>query len=131
MISQYNNIITLSRGDSYEFSVNLTDDFGQDYVMQGRDTLYMGIMDPHQPFEDALVKKKFVTDNRLNSDGQVFDNIVNIAIFPEDTLDLIPGKYYYAIKLHMDHNEVDGKGNVYHVDRVCTIINKTKFIVLE
>ena len=49
-----------------------------------------------------------------------------IRFNPEDTLDLLPGVYYYSIKLHkMTDNDEE------HIDEVITIINKTKFIICD
>jgi hypothetical protein len=55
-----------------------------------------------------------------------------ITIEPEDTLDLLPGKYFYAIKMHIDHFEPGTEETGYagkQVDKVVTLINKTKFII--
>ena len=77
-------------------------------------------MDPHQLFEDALVKKRYTKD-----DCDEVGNLV-ITLKPEDTLDLFPGVYYYAIKLHkVADNEEE------YIDEVITIINKTKFIICD
>lgn len=131
MIQQYNNIITLCRGDSYSFSVDILDDCGSYYEMKGKDSVYFGVMEPREPFERAIIKKKFVVDNTVNTSGEIIGSVINIEIKPEDTVDLLPGKYYYAIKLHINHDEEDDLGNTYHLDRVETVINKTKFIILD
>jgi hypothetical protein len=126
-MSILNNIIIMNRGDTYEFNLNITDEFGE-YALQGADTIYFGIMDPGQPFEQALVRKRFTAEN-LDPIGNL-----TIVIEPEDTLDLLPGKYFYAVKLHMDHDELDYNtmlptGN--YINKVITIINKTKFIICD
>ena len=122
-----NNIIIMTRGDTYEFSLNMTDETGE-YTLQDNDVVYFGIMDPGQPFERALVRKRF-TVNDLDAVGNL-----NIILEPEDTLDLLPGKYFYSVKLHMSHDELDYNtllptGN--YVDKVVTIIGKTKFIICD
>lgn len=118
-----NNIITIIRGDSYEFDLTINDDSSESgrYILQDDDAIYFGLMDPHQPFEDALVKKKYTVDD-IDEEGNLA-----IKIFPEDTLDLVPGKYYYSIKLKMDHINEYGE----QVDRVDTIVQKTKFIICD
>jgi hypothetical protein len=60
-----NNIIMLNRGDTYEFDLTIDDESSVDgrYHIQGDDTIYFGIMDPHQPFEEALVKKRFTVED--------------------------------------------------------------------
>jgi hypothetical protein len=105
-----NKMIVLNRGDTYEFDLTIDDG----YRLQEDDTVYMGIMDPHHPFEAALVKKRFTADE-MDDSGKI-----HIVIEPEDTVDLLPGTYYYAVKLHLQHGEVD---------KVRTLINKTKLFL--
>ena len=89
-------------------------------------------MDPQQPFEDALVKKKLVVDNSKNTAGLIHGPYIVFNIEPEDTIDLIPGKYYYAVKIKMNHYlENPETGEKIHIEAVNTVINKTKFIILE
>jgi len=122
------NIIVINRGDSFDFDLTIDLDGESRYTLTGDDTLYFGVMKPHQKFEDALIKKKFTV-----VDIDTMGNL-SVSIFPEDTLDLYPGKYYYAVKLHMNHPEIDPNtneetGNT--IDKVYTIINKTKFILCD
>lgn len=114
------NIITINRGDTYNFDLTIYDDSTPDgrYILQDDDVLYFGLMDPHQKFENALVKKRFTKDD-CDEAGNL-----NIEIKPEDTLDLMPGVYYYAIKLHRRKND-----EVEYIDKVITVINKTKFVI--
>lgn len=114
------NIITINRGDTYSFDFTINDASSPTsrYILSNDDVLYFGLMDPHQPFEHALVKKRFTKD-----DCDEAGNLV-ITIRPEDTLDLIPGVYYYSIKLHrLADTDED------YIDEVITVINKTKFII--
>lgn len=118
------NIIILNRGDTLEFDLTIEDDnaVGGRYILKDKDTVFFGVMDPHQPFEDALIKKMYTTKD-IDSMG----NLV-IRLDPDDTLDLLPGVYYYAIKLHCKSsaNLVSGEPKI---DKVITVINKTKFIL--
>lgn len=122
-----NNIIIMNRGDTYEFNLTIDDDGSADgkYHLQGDDTIYFGIMDPHQPFEDALVKKCFTVEDTTPNGN------LAIVIEPEDTLDLLPGLYYYSVKLHLQHDNIhpETKEVLSHVDKVHTVINKTKFFL--
>jgi hypothetical protein len=125
-----NNIIVMNRGDSYDFDLTIADATTIDgrYKLVENDTLYFGIMDPGQPFEQALVRKRYTVED-TDSAGNL-----TIALTPEDTLDLYPGKYFYAIKLHLDHQDIDantGKPTGVQIDKVITIINKTKFILCD
>lgn len=125
-----NNIITMNRGDTYKFDLTIDDETSNDgcYHLTGDDALYFGIMNPGQPFETAIVRKKYTASS---ADAQ---SNLTIVLYPEDTLDLLPGKYFYAIKLHINHDEIDlktSKPTGRRVDRVVTIINKTKFILCD
>ena len=113
------NIITINRGDTYEFDLTINDDsLNGRYILQDDDVLYFGLMDPHQKFEDALLSKRYTKDD-CDEGGNL-----NIQIRPEDTIDLLPGVYYYSIKLHrMKNTETE------FIDKVITIINKTKFVI--
>jgi hypothetical protein len=128
MYSTQNNIIVMTRGDSLEFKptpITLRD-FAT-YQLQGDDTIYFGLMDPGQPFEAALVRKVFTADDFSSLEDFV------IEFTPEDTLDLLPGKYFYALKLHINHIEIKPidayNYESVELDKVVTLINKTKFII--
>ena len=125
MLNLTNNIIVINRGDTYEFTLNIEDEnsVSGNYRLVDDDVVYFGIMDPHQMFEDALVKKRYTVDDYISDEA----DLLTITIKPEDTIDLIPGKYYYAIKLKMDHLDEDGN----EVNKVITIINKSKFIICD
>ncbi|MBP5467688.1 MAG: hypothetical protein J6Z11_00420 [Candidatus Riflebacteria bacterium] len=123
-----NNIIVLNRGDSFNFDLTIHDENAENgrYRLQGDDVLYFGLMDPGQPFEIALVRKRYTVDD-CDEAGNL-----TIELKPEDTIDLIPGVYYYSIKIHLDHDEINPETKELtgrHTDRVITIINKTKFFL--
>jgi hypothetical protein len=129
MYSTKNNIIVVTRGDSLEFKPNpiTLGDYAQ-YELQGDDTIYFGLMDPGQYFENALVRKVFTSDDFASIEDFVLE------LDPEDTLDLLPGKYFYALKLQLDHAEIKPSQDGYsyeniEVNKVITLINKTKFII--
>jgi hypothetical protein len=115
-----NNIIMINRGDTFTFDFTIDDGSTDDgrYILKDDDALYFGIMDPHQLFENAIVKRRFTKD-----DCDDAGNLI-ITIRPEDTIDLCPGVYYYAVKLHR-HTDNEEE----YIDEVITIINKTKFII--
>lgn len=119
-----NNIIVINRGDSFDFDLTIADESSKTgrYILTGDDVIYFGLMDPHQPFEQALVKKRYTV-----ADADLAGNL-SISIEPQDTLDLLPGVYYYAVKLlkKSDYDEYSGE---YLTERVITVINKTKFII--
>lgn len=118
------NIITLNRGDSYPLTLSIDDPNSPTgyYVLKDDDAVYFGVMDPHQLFENALIRKKFTAED-MDEAGNL-----SIVINPDDTIDLYPGIYYYAVKLHKSSpaNQETGEDEI---DEVLTIINKTKFII--
>lgn len=122
-----NNIVVMNRGDTYTFGLTINDESSADglYHLQGDDVVYFGLMLPHQPFEVAIVRKRFTAE-----DADAFGNLT-ISLEPSDTLDLEPGVYYYAVKLHMDHKEAYADGTPIDVDEVVTVINKTKFVICD
>lgn len=118
-------IIVMNRGDTYKFTLciaNGLSDIEEDgtvseterYMMREGDTLFFGLMEPHQRFEDAILKKSYLPAD-MDSSGYV-----QIDIKPADTINLEPGVYYYAIKLR---HIVDGETTV------ITVIEKTKFVL--
>lgn len=118
------NIITLNRGDSYPLTLSIDDPNSPTgyYTLKDDDAVYFGVMDPHQLFENALIRKKFTAED-MDEAGNL-----SIVINPDDTIDLYPGIYYYAVKLHKSSpaNQETGEDEI---DEVLTIINKTKFII--
>ena len=118
------NIIKMTRGDTYEFNLTIDDEGSENgkYILQGNDTVYFGLMEPNSAFEQSLVKKIY-TEEDCDKDGNIF-----ITIEPEDTEHLLPGIYYYSVKLEVDHEN----GETYEsIHKVITVINKTKFIILD
>ena len=118
------NIIKMNRGDTYEFNLTIDDEGSENgkYILQGNDTVYFGLMEPNSAFEQSLVKKIYTEEDR-DKDGNIF-----ITIEPEDTEHLLPGVYYYSVKLEVDHENGETYENIH---KVITVINKTKFIILD
>ena len=91
---------------------------GTNYTLQDSDVLYLGIMEPNQPFETAIIRKR-VTNKDIDDFGNLF-----VRFWPEDTLHVSPGKYYYQIKLQTVDNETK------KLD-VETVVDKTLFYIQE
>ena len=109
-------IVELNRGDS--LALNVLVNLGTRiephvYKMTDSDCVYFGLMEVNQPFEFALVKKKLTADKQNDAGA------VTIELSPDDTLCLLPGKYYYQIKLAVQPNTVH------------TLVDKTQFFILE
>ena len=110
-----NNIIRVTRGDSFtldfcDFVVNTLE---PDCTLHPGDSLYFGLMEPNQPFEFALIRKKFTNETNLDMESVPMD------FTPEMTEFLMPGTYYYSVKIE----RADGK--------VETLVKKTKFYIID
>lgn len=118
----FNGIITVNRGDSFTLPMQLN--YGTNlepmtYTVTGKSIVYFAVMEPNQPFECALIRKKYTADD-VDENG----NIV-IKFRPQDTQCVLPGKYYYQVKLQR-FNSDDPED--YEVD---TVVDKTLFYILE
>lgn len=116
-----NGIVIVNRGDSFEMPITLN--IGSsinhvEYELRETDELYLGVMEPNQIFENALIRKKF-THQDLDEDGNIY-----IRFWPNDTICLLPGKYYYQVKLQTVD---DGTGR----RDIETVIDKTLFYIQE
>ena len=118
------NILQMNRGDTYEFNLTIDDEGSENgkYLLQGNDAVYFGLMEPNSAFEQSIVKKIYTEEDR-DKDGNIF-----ITIEPEDTEHLLPGVYYYSVKLEVDHENGETCESIH---KVITVINKTKFIILD
>ena len=112
-------IIELTRGDSflYPLFINVgTEMFPERYLLKDGDFLYFAVMEPHQKFEDAIIKKVYTSISDTNEDGDVL-----IGLRSEDTEYLSTGKYYYTIKAKFSDSELP----------VQTIISNREFWILD
>lgn len=116
-----NGFVTLTRGDS--FRAPLFINWGTDEVPvrfaileHPKATVYVGVMECNQRFENALIRKYYTSNSKsdVNENGDIVVNIKST-----DTEYLLPGKYYYEVKVDLGDGNVD------------TVIPKTEFFVLE
>lgn len=117
-----NGIITVNRGDSFDLPIVLNMGSSMEYsayMMTNKDTVYLGVMEPNQPFENALIRKKLRFED-LDENG----NIV-FKFKTKDTEYLMPGKYYYQVKLQTICDDATGE---YDVE---TVVDKTLFYIQE
>ena len=92
-----NGIIYLYRGDTYiaPIIINIGTKLNPiNYQLKSGDSLYFGLMEPNQAFEEAVIKKVYNESSFKDENGNIL-----LKIEPEDTLNLQTGKYYYMIKL--------------------------------
>jgi hypothetical protein len=116
-----NGIIRVSRGDSFRMPLFIDCGTPSDpmrYTVGTKDEVYFGVMEANQPFEYALIKKKYTIED-VNEDGDVV-----IEFTPEDTLMVIPDLYYYQVKVRL----YNANTNDYEVH---TVVPKTKFFIEE
>lgn len=118
-----NGIITMNSGDS--FCVPLFINAGSAlhpvrYKLKENDKLYFGVAESNQRFSDSIICKTF-TDLDLNEYGDVI-----VKFCPDDTLNLLPGTYWYEVKLLRTNAE-----NTCCLEQIDTVVKRTKFVILE
>ena len=112
-----NGIIYLERGDSFSTPIYINIGTKLDpkyYTLNKTDRLYFGLMEPNQPFEDAVLKKVLSYADDTDDKGNTL-----LQLDPQDTLGLLCGKYYYSVKLR----QIDECGK----ETVTTVIQPTQF----
>lgn len=117
-----NGIIVINRGDN--FSTQLFINKGEsgipeNYVLSEWDRVYFSICEPNQSFEAGVVRKIFTYECLTE------DNAVEITLKPSDTINLLPGTYYYEIKLKLVYNINDAE-NGFIID---TIVPRRKLVI--
>lgn len=118
-----NGIITLNRADTFNTTIFVNIGTELDpvrYILAGDDRLYFAVMEPHQPFEKAVLKKVMTPEDVDEETGDV-----KLSFKTSDTEFLLPGTYYYEIKLYVAPEDIDEDAEV------DTIVPRTKFIILD
>jgi len=123
-----NRIIKFNRGDSYEFNIRIPDksDRTKNYILhEDTDVVYFAIMFPHQSFEHAFLIQGYTLEDQDPATGEI-----TIKLVPKDTRSIMPGVYYYTVKL-----QIGGTPGIINdfdePDEVRTIIERTKFIIYD
>lgn len=112
-----NHVISLNRGDYAEIPFCFKEGkFPKDAPIRigEGDVLFFGLMDPNTHFEHSLIKKEFIGNDVIDDEGNF-----TLVIEPDDTLELLPGTYFYEIKLLTK----DAK--------IRTLIQKTRFNIID
>lgn len=115
-----NQIITMNRGDtcSIPFLIYVKSPICDlEYHLQDEDRLQVRIMDYNTSWEEAEIKKEYTIED-LTDNGRII-----IRLSSEDTIDMVPGKYYYEIKLVHTKDAAE--------TLVDTIVTRREFIILE
>lgn len=97
MLLELNKItLELVRGDTFTLPLRLnsgTLEYPEHYKLTDGEYLYIGIMRPNQPFEEAMIRCGVNSATQENSDG---DKV--LVIGHDITSSIDPGKYYISIK---------------------------------
>ena len=69
----FNGIITVNRGDSFTLPMQLN--YGTNlepmtYTVEGKSIVYFAVMEPNQPFECALIRKKYTAED-VDENGNI------------------------------------------------------------
>ena len=119
-----NKIITMNRADTFKFPFYIAIGSAVNYVLYDMvpgDKLYFAVLEPHQKWEDALIKKTYTYEDYDEENHREM-----IRFDPEDTEYVKHEKYYYQVKLYRpSENVLDG------YEAIDTLIPRTKFIILE
>ena len=102
-----NGFIVLNRGDTFDLPLFINNGNSinpiRTYIHEHpRATIYFGLMEPNQRFEQAILKKHYTAEDQINQHGDLV-----IHFKSTDTEYLLPGKYYYSVKCQVvpfDHN---------------------------
>lgn len=116
-----NKIISINKGDTLKFGVRINK--GTElcpiwYILTEDDNVLFGIMETNQPFERALIRKTYDISDVNKSGG------VTVELKHEDTARLLPGTYWYEVKLVTKTDDEDNP-------KVDTVIPRKKFFVYE
>ena len=92
--------IYLVRGDTLQLSIcNIKTQNGEDYVLSDTDVIYL---DVKKNASDRIAAfRKSVTAADYDDNG-----VLSIMIYPEDTVALPPGDYFFDVRLYMDDSNI-------------------------
>lgn len=99
-IDELTGTVMLNRGDDASFTLHINEGSNIapiQYPLKKEDCIYFAIEEPNQPFENAIVKKVInLRNNLLDKNGNITFDIQS-----KDTYCLMPGKYFYEIKMKL------------------------------
>lgn len=121
------NQAIMTRGDYFRFPVELwAGKFPrvERWLLEDGDFAYFGLMRPNESFENAVIKKELTVEN-TNRSGDLL-----VTLYPEDTVNLEPGTYYYEVKVlyKKDRYKEDEQKKDLIIE---TAVQKTKFTILD
>jgi hypothetical protein len=102
-----NGIIELCRGDC--LSVPLFINIGTKehpvrfYIKRNPGcAVYLGVMEPNQKFENAVIRKRYDKESVVNEYGDIL-----VHLTPKDTMYLSEGRYFYQVKIEFENGSVN------------------------
>lgn len=113
------NDIVITRGDNASFALYInqgTPAEPERYELRDDDEVCFAVMEKNQVFEEAMLSKFFYKED------QNVDEDLRIVLTYLDTENILPGKYFYTIKLKSIINEEI---------RIQTLISNRKFCVVD
>lgn len=120
-----NNIVRMYKGDSLFATLFLNKGTllaPIPYELTENDTVYFGVSEVNHTFADSIIRKIYNHLSPITDDGDLI-----IMLEPDDTEFLLPGMYYYSIKVTTniyDEEEVLVK------EEVNTVTPMTPFYIL-
>lgn len=114
------SIIRLHRGDSFEapLFINNGDCLNPvRHIVEPDEKVYFGVREPNKYWEQSILKQIYTSESDKTEEGDII-----IKIKPEETEYLIPGTYYYEVKLVKYKDD--------EVDQVRTVVPLTLFYIL-
>lgn len=124
-----NGIVVLNRGDTFKTPLYIYSDNTAEFIedlcktkisnLESTQTVYFGVIEPGYKFEDAIIRKEYNSTDYDTTNQQLMINLK-----PEDTEYLLPGRYYYEIKMETIENNGATR-------TVTTITPKTIFFIVE
>lgn len=118
-----NGIIVINRGDNFSTQLYVNKNTAgspEPYpFIQDKDKVYLSVCEPQQSFMEGIIRKEF--DPSLDDDNNL---IVNILLEPKDTINILPGTYYYEIKAKLFSRDDEED---FIID---TVVPKRKLVIL-
>lgn len=114
------SIIRLPRGDSFEAPLFINDGDclkPERHIVEPDEKVYFGVREPNKYWEQSILKQIYTDESEKTEDGDII-----IKINPEETEYLIPGTYYYEVKLVKYEND--------KIKHVRTVVPLTLFYIL-
>ena len=122
-----NNIVRIHKGDTFQLPVliNKCTTAEEDiYLLQDEDQVFLSVCEPNQEFQKGIIRK-IASKTNQNDDG-----VVIFKFNESDTINLLPGTYYYEVKL-VCMNALDENLSENITYDITTIVAKRKFIIMD